>query len=216
MTPHYNSLSSQQSYFYSLNDWFTGPNNVGAGGYAGLQTNGIMEGQAVGKMLIFSLWGAVGGVSVQGGDTETFNETFMGYSDRVRYNWRAGDMYSVNIYLNRTVTSGPYASNNLWGAYVKDLNNGSVQYIGGLYEPTAYGNFTSGPVTFTEMYTNSPPAPCNLITPTETAFTNMSADGGQYVWLGWAEYTSFSSVCSDYVWNESLPSGYIEAGGIAK
>lgn len=205
--PYYDNFSSSQAYFYSLfvNNFV----NASTGAYAGLQTNGSINSQDVGKMLIFSVWGATQGISVPGGTGQPFGGEGTGYSERVPYDWLADHVYNVKIYLSGTSPDG-----NLWGASVTDLNTSQVQPIGLIYVPVSYGNITV-PVTFDELYVNNPPAACNAISPSEVSFTNLSADNGDIVATAWNHYVNETIAnCSNYIWQEDFSDGYISAGGV--
>jgi len=70
----------------------------GDGGYMGLQTNGCMQGEWVGKMAIFSIWEAL---EAEPGDPGSSCEVFTGegegWSCRIKYNWVEGRTYCLQI-----------------------------------------------------------------------------------------------------------------------
>ena len=207
--PYYNTFSANQSYYYALD--LQSFENATTGAYAGLQTNGIINGKAVGKMLIFSVWNATGGVSAPGGTGQTFSGEGTGYSERVPYDWQGGHSYRLDIYLKNT--SG---YENMWGASVTDISTGQTQQIGWIYVPVSYGNLTS-PITFQEMYKNYPAATCYGISPSEVSFTNMSADSGEYKAAYWEPYyVENITGCSNYLWVQNTAGGYISAAGVNK
>jgi hypothetical protein len=209
--PYFNSYSANQAYYYALDVWNF--ENTTNGTYAGLQTNGIINGQTVGKMLIFSLWGADNGISVPGGTGQTFSGEGSGYSERLPYNWTGGNTYLLKIYLTNKTPQG-----NLWAASVTDLNTSRSQMIGEIYAPLSYGNLSGLPVTFDELYINNPQTTCNAITPSEVAFTNAGADNGMYVSESWNHYVvaNVPTGCYNYMWIQNITNGYISAVGVAR
>jgi len=69
----------------------------GDGGYMGLQTNGHMQGEWVGKMAIFSIWDALEAEPGPGASSEEFTGEGEGWSCRKKYNWVEGHTYCLRI-----------------------------------------------------------------------------------------------------------------------
>ncbi len=207
ITPWENSFNSNQAYFYAL-DLFTTASGNPTFAYAGLQTNGQINGSEVGKMLIFSVFGATKGISVLGGTGEPFGSEGTGYSERIPYNWMGGHKYKLEIFLY-----GATSGNNVWGALVTDLNTKATQLIGFIYLPTVNGSIYSA-ATFHELYVNSPAATCATIEPSVVAFTNLTANNGAVRATSWDNVVEQVSGCSNYIWTINASSGYLSAAGV--
>ncbi len=207
--PYYNAFSGNQSYYYSMTAGFV---HGGANGtYAGLQTDGIINGSAVGKMLLFSVWGATNGISVPGGSGVAFGGEGVGYSERLPYDWQGNNTYLLRIYYKNS-TQG----SNLWGASLTDMDTNQTRQIGWIYVPISYGNLTD-PGTFHELYANNNDAGCNLLSPSEVSFTNMTGGYGRFPATSWDNYHDANvSGCSNYLWLQNLTDGYISAFGVER
>jgi Domain of unknown function (DUF3472) len=79
------------SYFWAQ-QFFTSK-TVDHGGYFGIQTGGIIDGQRVGKMFIFSIWNADLAEAGGGAFAQTFGGEGVGYSVRLPFQWVEGLPY---------------------------------------------------------------------------------------------------------------------------
>ncbi len=109
-------------------------NNVG-GGYAGLQTNGLFNGTAVGKAINFSIWGSNGG---KGGDSITLvnpgNQESGGYQLMRPFSWSVGTPYKFLLGPGPT----PNDDEGVWvGLWIQDMNSSVVTYVGEQRVPSA-------------------------------------------------------------------------------
>lgn len=206
--PGYNTFPANQAYFYANNVWFnkyTGTN--GGTAYAGLQTNGNNGTQAVGKMLIFSIWDATSAAAVPGGTAVQFGGEGTGWSVRVPYNWQAGTTYRVFMYRYKIV-----GASSVWSAYVTNLTTGVNQSIGMITVPTSFGTIY-GPVTFHERYLGNP-APCNAVTPSKVDFFNMTANNTIKATAWNHYYVQPATGCADFLWLKETPTGYRSGVGM--
>jgi hypothetical protein len=80
------------SYFWAQQFFFEGTTQ---GGYTGVQTNGILGGSVVGKMLIFSIWEALGATPGPTASCEPFGGEGIGYSCRLVFAWRENVTYRM-------------------------------------------------------------------------------------------------------------------------
>jgi len=86
---------SSASYFWAQQFY---PNaTVDHGGYFGIQTGGIINGQRVGKMLIFSIWNATDAQASPGAFAQTFGGEGVGYSIRKPFSWEEGVPYTFRL-----------------------------------------------------------------------------------------------------------------------
>ena len=121
MTP---SQGADGYHFYSLHSEFVDQPDGGqflGGMYAGIQTNGINNGQAIGKMFIFSVWDAETTYPATGIISTPFYGEGTGYSLRRAYDWQVGRSYRVAI--RRTVFDDQAAAYR-WEAAITDLTTG--------------------------------------------------------------------------------------------
>ena len=81
------------SYFFAQQFWFAD----GDGGYMGLQTNGVIGSEAVGKMLIFSIWEALGAAPGPDATCQTFGGEGVGYSCRLPFDWQPDVAYRLRL-----------------------------------------------------------------------------------------------------------------------
>lgn len=91
----------------------------------GLQTNGHMQGQWVGKMAIFSIWKALDAEPGPGASCERFTGEGEGWSCRKKYNWVEGHTYSLRIKAEEVDET----QNRWWGTYIKDLTTSEETFL---------------------------------------------------------------------------------------
>ena len=89
-------------------------------GYFGLQTNGLIGGRWVGRMVIFSVWNATDAVPGARTTAQTFGGEGVGYSLRLAYEWAEGVEYRFRI----------YKESGLWWALEFRPGDGTPIYLG--------------------------------------------------------------------------------------
>jgi lysophospholipase L1-like esterase len=155
------------TYFWAHQFRFIG----GDGGYLGLQTNGLMQGSAVGKMAIFSIWQALEAVPGPGAACEQFSGEGTGWSCRLKYNWQAGHRYRLRLWVC-CYTAGQ----EWWGAWVKDMSTGVEHFIGRIRVPLTWKWLEDRSVMWTEFY--GPLAQCDDLPLAVARFESITAENG--------------------------------------
>lgn len=90
------SPSTASYYFWAHQFFLTAQSDHN--GYFGLQTNGLVGGRWVGKMVIFSIWNATDAIAGAGSTAQTFGGEGVGYSIRLPYEWSEGVEYRFHIF----------------------------------------------------------------------------------------------------------------------
>jgi len=129
-----------QSIFWAHQFWFE---NAVDGGYLGLQGNGIIGNQTVGKMAIFSIWNVSNAVPGPGAAAQAFGGEGVGYSVRLPYQWQQGRTYRFRIQAE---------GNSWWGVRITDTATGTESYIGSIQALPGWGNLRGSSTNFTEIY----------------------------------------------------------------
>ncbi len=106
------------SYFWAQ-QFFTST-TIDHGGYFGIQTGGVIGGQNVGKMLIFSIWNADQAEAGPGATAQSFGGEGIGYSVRMPMQWLAGAPYRFRLEKDgalwwRLSVSAPHLPSTLIG-----------------------------------------------------------------------------------------------------
>jgi len=83
----------QSTYYWAHSFYFKN----GDVGYMGLQINGCMQGEWVGKMAIFFIWDALEAESGSRSTCEFFTGQSEGWSCRIPYEWVEGHKYCLRI-----------------------------------------------------------------------------------------------------------------------
>lgn len=150
-------------YYWSKYVWFTDGN----GAYYGLQTNGLINGQWVGKMVIFSLWNAKDYKAGTKSYCEKFTHEGEGYSCRMKYNWQQGHKYRLRIW---------YMNDSWWAFYIKDLNTGTEEYLGQIKATTS--SLIKNFAVFSEYFMSV--NACEEVPYAKVTFSDPTANGGTY------------------------------------
>jgi hypothetical protein len=129
------------------------------GGYFGLQTQGSLNGQNIGKMVIFSIWNADAAEAGPGATAQTFGGEGIGYSVRKPFDWSEGTAYRFKLEKDGTLW---------WRLTITDDLGGST-YLGRI-RITQDVLLDVGYVAFTEIYGDV--ASCDAIPPFRTIFSN--------------------------------------------
>jgi len=163
----------------------------GDGGYMGLQTNGHMQGEWVGKMAIFSIWDALAAEPGPGASSEEFTGEGEGWSCRKKYNWVEGHTYCL-----RVETRGiDEQDNEWWGAWVVDTSTEQETLIGKIKVPVSWQGLEDYSVVWVEYYgqVNG----CNSIPYAEARFEQSTANDGSYLPIGLT--TVIGTICSNTI-----------------
>jgi hypothetical protein len=162
---------AQSAYYWAYQFGF----KDGDGGYMGLQTNGCMQGEWIGKMAIFSIWKALEAEPGPGASCEEFAGEGEGWSCRIPYEWIEGHKYSLLIDLNGVDEQ----ENEWWGAWIIDTSTSQETFIGRIKVPSSWQwlGYSSG--VWVEYYgqVNG----CNSIPYALARFEQPIADNGSFV-----------------------------------
>ena len=120
----------------------------GDGGYMGLQTNGFMQGEWIGKMAIFSIWEALEAEPGFGASCEEFAGEGEGWSCRIKYNWVEGHTYNLRTWVLDLDAQG----NEWWGAWIIDTSTSLETYIGKIKVPGSWQLLDDSSVVWVEYY----------------------------------------------------------------
>lgn len=120
----------------------------GDGGYMGLQTNGHMQGEWVGKMAIFSIWDALEAEPGPGASSEEFTGEGEGWSCRKKYNWVEGHTYCLRI----EAYGVDEQENEWWGAWIIDTSTSQETFIGKIKVPGSWQWLDDYSVVWVEYY----------------------------------------------------------------
>lgn len=148
----------------------------GDGGYIGLQTNGYVNGQWVGKAAVFSIWQALGAVAGSPGSAcATFGGEGTGWSCRIPYDWQPGRTYRLRIweYCCAETPGAP----EWWTGTVTDTTTGAETFLGRIQVPGAWDwidGVNSG--TWVEYYGSV--STCDDIPHSVARFDAMRANAG--------------------------------------
>jgi len=144
-------------------------------GYMGLQTNGHMQGEWVGKMAIFSIWDALAAEPGPGASSEEFTGEGEGWSCRKKYNWVEGHTYCL-----RVETRGiDEQDNEWWGAWVVDTSTSQETFIGKIKVPASWQRLDNYSAVWVEYYgqVNG----CNSIPYAKARFEQPTADNSSII-----------------------------------
>jgi hypothetical protein len=154
---------SKPFYYWSKNIWFKDGNLA----YFGLQTNGMIKRQWVGKLVIFSVWNAKDFQAGPKSSCEKFDGEGEGLSCRQKYDWQEGHKYRLRIW---------YVNDSWWAFYIKDMNTEVEDYIGKIKAPSP--SQINGFALFYEYFT--PVKSCEDVPYAKATFSNPTANGGIY------------------------------------
>lgn len=150
------------SYFFAQQFWFAD----GDGGYMGLQTNGIIGEETVGKMLIFSIWDALDAEPGPGATCQPFGGEGVGQSCRLPFSWRPEVAYRLRLEAT--------AIEDVWRVAVSSGDGPVV--LGDIHVPSGWGLIEPTAAVFTEYY--GPVAGCGTIPLAQAHFEDVSAGDG--------------------------------------
>lgn len=128
------------SWFWALQFFFE---NTNQGGYTGLQGNGIIEGQTVGKMAIFSIWDSTQSMPGPGATCEMFGGEGVGQSCRLPFEWRENVTYRLEL---------EQTSPMWWTLTLQDPTDGTGHEIGTIRTPDGWGLVDPFAAGFAEYY----------------------------------------------------------------
>ena len=148
------------SYFFAQQFWFDG----GDGGYMGLQTNGIIGSDTVGKMVIFSIWDALDATPAAGATCQPFGGEGIGQSCRLPFEWQPGVAYRLRLEAG--------AMDDVWRV---SLSGGGTdaRALGTIRVPAGWGLIEPTSAVFTEYY--GPVGSCESIPLAQASFEDLTA-----------------------------------------
>ena len=114
--------------------------------YAGFQNKGWSGEEWVGKMAIFSVWGAYEGKKEHNGWGTEFGGEGTGYSVRIPFEWNVGTTYRLTI---KVIDSDE--KNNVFAAFLTNLKSRLTKRIGKISVSKNRGLMYS-PVSFHEVF----------------------------------------------------------------
>ncbi len=136
----------QGDYFWAHQFHF----NQGNGGYIGLQTNGSIQAQQVGKMAVFSIWNALGAEPGAGASSEQFAGEGVGWSCRIPYEWEEGRTYRLRIW-ELCCAEEPW-EDEWWAAWIMDTSTNQETFIGKIKVPASWQWLDENSVAWVEYY----------------------------------------------------------------
>ena len=157
-----------KSYYYWAHQFEFKNGNIG---YMGLQTNGCMHGQWVGKMAIFSVWEPLDAEPGPGASFEWFTGEGEGWSCRKKYNWIEGHTYSLRIEKEEVDEK----QNRWWGAYIIDTTAGEETFLGRIKVPASWKGLAASSAVWVEYYGKV--YDCNSTPYAEARFEQPTANG---------------------------------------
>jgi hypothetical protein len=128
------------SWFWAQQFFFDGTDQ---GGYTGVQANGILGGQIVGKMLIGSIWDATAAVPGPQASCEPFGGEGVGYSCRLAYAWRENVTYRMIVRETQPLQ---------WSISVSDPTIPGEILLGTITTPVGWGRIHGPTAGFAEYY----------------------------------------------------------------
>jgi len=144
-------------------------------GYMGLQTNGCMQGEWVGKMAIFSMWDALEAEPGPGASCEQFTGEGEDWSCRKKYSWVEGHTYCLRI----EAYGVDEQENEWWGAWIIDTSTEQETLIGKIKVPNSWQGLEDYSVVWVEYYgqVNG----CISIPYAKARFEQPTADNSSYI-----------------------------------
>ena len=160
-------------------------------GYMGLQTNGLMQGEWVGKMVIFSMWDALAAEPGPGASCEWFTGEGEGWSCRKKYNWVEGHTYCLRI----EAYGVDEQENEWWGAWIIDTSTSEEIFLGKIKVPASWQRLDNYSSVWVEYYGKVDE--CNSIPYAEARFKQPTANDGSYLPIGLT--TVIGTTCSNTI-----------------
>jgi hypothetical protein len=162
------------SWFWAQQFFFDGTTQ---GGYIGVQANGILGGQVVGKMMIGSIWDAIEATPGPSGSCEPFGGEGVGYSCRLPFEWRENITYRMVV---------RESAEDWWSIIMIDPTTNTETLLGDIHVPAEYGRIRPPTAGFAEYYgtvescETLPHAVALLHAPTADGTDPTSVDAGTY------------------------------------
>ena len=144
-------------------------------GYMGLQTNGLMQGEWVGKMAIFSIWDALTAEPGPGASCEEFTGEGEGWSCRIKYNWVEGRTYGLRV----KALGVDAQENEWWGAWIIDTSTNQETYIGKIKVPASWQWLDNSSAVWVEYYGQV--NDCASTPYAKARFEQPTADDGSFI-----------------------------------
>lgn len=166
------------SYFWAQQFWLA--TAVDHGGYFGVQGNGVTNGQAVGKMLIFSIWNASGATADPGAVAQQFGGEGVGWSIHRAYAWQAGVGYAFTL-AKEGATGWRVSVHTSTG---EEIGLGRIEVAEDALLSTGFANFT-------EYYTNLPS--CDALPFAQATFSGLTYGGAAIAFNDTAPYGNCES-----------------------
>ena len=138
--------------------------------YAGIQTNGSINGQWVGKIFIFSVWDAQKAYPTSEASSTTFTGEGTGYSLRQAFGWQPDRSYRVVV---RRTSFDENTEAYRWRATITDLVTNQTLNVGEILGPKGR-NYMYDVTLFHERYTGEL-ACCSAVGPPDQAGVKFSA-----------------------------------------
>ncbi len=179
--------------------------------YGGLQTNGLINGEWVGKMAIFSLWDAPDASPEPGVEKVRFTGEGVGYSLRIRYDWQPNTTYRFSFVFE----DAQNASNSNLAAYIENLSSGQKTKFGTIMLPGPYASF-EWLATFHERYSEDL-ATCAQDTPSVWRIENVTGNNGAITFSRSSSVQDTrleAALCNDLIWQQDTDNGYRSIAGI--
>jgi len=140
----------------------------------GLQTNGSMQGEWVGKMVIFSMWDALAAEPGPGASCEWFTGEGEGWSCRKKYNWVEGHTYCLRI----EAYGVDEQENEWWGAWIIDTSTSEEIFLGKIKVPASWQGMDDYSAVWVEYYGQV--NDCDSITYAKAHFEQPTADDDNF------------------------------------
>jgi len=144
-------------------------------GYMGLQTNGYMQGEWIGKMAIFSIWDALAAEPGPGASCEEFTGEGEGWSCRIKYNWAEGRIYDLRV----GALGIDEQENEWWGAWIIDTSSNQETYIGKIKVPASWQWLDNSSAVWVEYYGQV--NDCASTSYAKVRFEQPTADNGSFI-----------------------------------
>jgi hypothetical protein len=112
-------------HYYAYNFALVNATSDIGGGYAGFQSNGLLNDQPEGKVINFSIWGSNDGKTT--GLLNKSNTESGGVQIMYKYNWIVGHHYYFEL---KEGSSGIDSLGKWWGLWVTDKKSGSTTFVG--------------------------------------------------------------------------------------
>ncbi|WP_426702191.1 DUF3472 domain-containing protein [Rhodanobacter sp. Col0626] len=149
-------------YFWASQFWFS-PGDFS--GYFGLQTGGNIQGIEVGKIALVSVWNAINAVAIAPAVAQTFGGEGIGYSIRIKLDWKQGVPYTFKLERVTPVSS--------W--WKLSVTGGGVTHSLGSIQIDAASKLKLAGSNFTEYFNSI--SSCNALPTVDTSFSAPRFDG---------------------------------------